>query len=152
MKSAPNTLPTEPANRVTGGIDWARDDHAVSVVDHLGREIVRATIEHNATGLRELLTAARTAGAREAVWNVLFLRGSARGFFLDFVRREMPWLSARYEALYAQGTRVQAEYRETVERRVERLAREVGLGGLTREDRIRREAGPAPPRQLELVW
>ena len=104
------------------------------------------------SGLRELLTAARTAGAREAVWNVLFLRGSARGFFLDFVRREMPWLSARYEALYAQGTRVQAEYRETVERRVERLAREVGLGGLTREDRIRREAGPAPPRQLELVW
>jgi DNA repair photolyase len=103
-------------------------------------------------GLRELLTAARAAGAREAVWNVLFLRGSARGFFLDFVRRELPWLIARYEALYALGTRAQAEYRDTVERRVERLAREIGLGGLTREDRIRREAVPGPPRQLELVW
>lgn len=103
-------------------------------------------------GLRELLAAARAAGAREAVWNVLFLRGSARGFFLDYVRREMPWLSARYEALYAQGTRAQAEYRGMVEGRVERLAREVGLGGLTREDRIRREAAPAPSRQLELVW
>jgi transposase len=65
LKSAPNTLPTEPANGVTGGIDWARDDHAVSVVDHLGREIVRATIEHNATGLRELLTVLQRAGARE---------------------------------------------------------------------------------------
>jgi DNA repair photolyase len=103
-------------------------------------------------GLRELLAAARAAGAREAVWNVLFLRGSARGFFLDYVRSEMPWLSARYDALYAQGTRAQAEYREGIERRMERLAREVGLGGLTREDRVRREAVPAPARQLELVW
>lgn len=65
MKSAPNTLPTEPANGVTGGIDWARDDHAVSVVDRLGREIVRATIEHNATGLRELLTVLQRAGVAE---------------------------------------------------------------------------------------
>jgi DNA repair photolyase len=102
-------------------------------------------------GLRELLVAAREAGAREAVWNVLFLRGSARGFFLDFVRRELPWLTTRYEALYAQGTRAEADYRQSVEQRVERLAREVGLGGLTREDRVRREA-PTPARQLELVW
>ena len=102
--------------------------------------------------LRELLTAARAAGAREAVWNVLFLRGSARTFFLDFVRREMPWLSGRYESLYALGTRAQAAYCDTVERRMERLASEIGLGGLTREDRIRREAVPAPPRQLELIW
>jgi DNA repair photolyase len=102
-------------------------------------------------GLRELLQAARAAGAREAVWNVLFLRGSARGFFLDFVRRELPWLTTRYESLYSQGTRAEAEYRQAVEERVERLAREVGLAGLTREDRVRREA-PAPTRQLELIW
>jgi DNA repair photolyase len=101
--------------------------------------------------LRELLEAARAAGAGEAVWNVLFLRGNARGFFLDFVRREMPWMSARYESLYAKGTRAAAEYREAVEQRVERLAREVGLAGLTREDRVRRE-GPGRARPLELVW
>ena len=65
MKSAPKTLPTEPANGVTGGIDWARDDHAVSVVDRRGREIVRATIEHNATGLRELLAVLTRAGVAE---------------------------------------------------------------------------------------
>jgi DNA repair photolyase len=103
-------------------------------------------------GLRELLTAARAAGAREAIWNVLFLRGSSRGFFLDFVRRELPWLSARYEALYAGGTRAETGYRQRVEERVERLAREVGLAGLTRDDRIRREVVPTPAKQLELVW
>ena len=102
-------------------------------------------------GLRDLLRAAREAGAREAVWNVLFLRGSARGFYLDVVKREFPWLSARYETLYARGTRAENEYREGIERLVERLARESGLAGLAREDRIRREA-PARPRQLELAW
>lgn len=102
-------------------------------------------------GLRDLLRAAREAGAREAVWNVLFLRGSARGFYLDFVKREFPWLSARYEALYGRGTRAEAEYRDGVERLVERLAQESGLAGLAREDRIRREA-PARSSQLELVW
>ena len=33
MKSARTTLPEEPAGDVTCGIDWARDDHAVSVVN-----------------------------------------------------------------------------------------------------------------------
>jgi transposase len=65
MKSAPNTLPTEPANGVTGGIDWACDDHAVSIVDARGRESVRCTVEHNAAGLRELLAVLERAGARE---------------------------------------------------------------------------------------
>ena len=65
MKSARNTLPTEPANGVTGGIDWARDDHAVSIVDDRGREIVRSTVEHNAAGLRELLVVLERAGVAE---------------------------------------------------------------------------------------
>lgn len=55
MKSARNTLPEEPLNGVTGGIDWARDDHAVSVVDARGRELHRCTVEHSAAGLRELV-------------------------------------------------------------------------------------------------
>ena len=36
MKSASIALPEEPPNSVTGGLDWARDDHAVSVVDTSG--------------------------------------------------------------------------------------------------------------------
>ena len=62
MKSA-NTPTTEqttalhedPPGDVTAGLDWARDDHAVSIVDGRGREIARMMIEHTAEGLRSLL-------------------------------------------------------------------------------------------------
>jgi len=66
LKSARNTLTEEPVNAVTCGIDWARDDHAVSVVDARGREISRHTIEHSAAGLRELVSVLARAGAGEA--------------------------------------------------------------------------------------
>jgi transposase len=65
LQSARNTLPEEPAGGVTAGIDWARDDHAVSVVDARGREIRRCTIEHSAAGLRELAGVLARAGAGE---------------------------------------------------------------------------------------
>ncbi len=59
MKSASTTLiaqlPDDPPNGVTGGLDWARDDHAVSVVDARGRELVRHSVEHSAAGLAELV-------------------------------------------------------------------------------------------------
>jgi transposase len=55
MKSASNTLPETPLNDVTAGIDWARDDHAVSIVDGRGREIARSMVEHTAAGLRDLI-------------------------------------------------------------------------------------------------
>jgi transposase len=54
MKSAPSTLPEEPPNGLTCGIDWARDDHAVAVVDARGRQVHRCVIEHSAAGLRAL--------------------------------------------------------------------------------------------------
>ena len=63
--TARTTLPDHAPNDVTCGIDWARDDHAVSIVDHRGREIVRSTVEHNAAGLRELLVVLERAGVRE---------------------------------------------------------------------------------------
>jgi len=55
MKSARKTLPLKPDNGIRE-IDWARDDHAASIVDGDDREITRHTINHNAAGLRELLT------------------------------------------------------------------------------------------------
>jgi transposase len=54
MKSAPS-LPEEAPNGLTCGIDWARDDHAVAVVDARGREVHRCVVEHSAAGLRALL-------------------------------------------------------------------------------------------------
>jgi transposase len=60
-----NFLPEDPPNGVTGGLDWARDDHAVSVVDARGREIYRHTVEHSAAGLAELVDVLARAGAQE---------------------------------------------------------------------------------------
>jgi transposase len=65
VKSASTTLPEEPPNGVTGGLDWARDDHAVSVVDARGRELCRHSVEHSAAGLRELIAVLRDAGVGE---------------------------------------------------------------------------------------
>jgi transposase len=68
MQYAPRVLPAKPANGLTCGIDWARDDHAVSIVDADGREVLRSTVEHNATGLQELLAVlARTAVSEVAI-------------------------------------------------------------------------------------
>ncbi|MGH3095343.1 MAG: IS110 family transposase [Streptosporangiales bacterium] len=65
MQSASNTLPEEPPGAVTAGVDWARDDHAVAVVDARGRQIARHTVEHSAAGLRDLLAVLARAGAGE---------------------------------------------------------------------------------------
>jgi transposase len=59
VKSASTTgsskLPDQPANGVTSGVDWASEDHAVSIVDDRGREIARTTVEHTAAGLRAMV-------------------------------------------------------------------------------------------------
>lgn len=65
MKSARNTLPPKPVNGLTCGIDWARDDHAVSIVDVNGHEVLRRTIAHDAAGLRELLSVLDDTGVGE---------------------------------------------------------------------------------------
>jgi len=65
VKSASTTLPDEPPNGLTGGLDWARDDHAMAVVDARGREVTRHTVAHSAAGLAELIDRLRQAGCRE---------------------------------------------------------------------------------------
>jgi DNA repair photolyase len=100
--------------------------------------------------LRDLLRGAADAGAFQAIWNVLFLRGSTRPFFLDFLRREMPWLVPTYRTLYAGGPSASTEYRSTIDALMQRLTGETGLAGLNREERIRAER-PAAPRQLTLL-
>ena len=103
-------------------------------------------------GLRELLAAALAAGAREAIAQALFLRTEMTWrFFLEFVGREFPWALARYRALYPAPGNAPRAYRDEVERRVTRLAAEVGFPSRTRDERVRAEA-PARPRQLSLIW
>jgi DNA repair photolyase len=101
--------------------------------------------------LRALFAAARAAGARETIWNVLFLRGETRAFFLDFIAVEFPRLLPRYRALYAGGATAENAYRERVEVIAERAALAAGFPGRSRADRITAER-PARPRQLLLEW
>jgi DNA repair photolyase len=103
-------------------------------------------------GLRGLLGAARAAGAEEAICQALFLRTPmVRDFFLDFLRQELPWALPRYLELFPRPGSAPREYREGVERLVERLARETGFAARSREARVRDEAPPRS-RQLSLVW
>jgi transposase len=55
LKSARSILPSTPPGGLTCGVDWARDDHAVSVVNEHGSEVHRWTVAHTAAGLRGLL-------------------------------------------------------------------------------------------------
>ena len=52
------TDPTEPVERPrpTGGVDWAKDDHAVAVVAPNGEQILRFSVTHDAAGLRTMKT------------------------------------------------------------------------------------------------
>ncbi|HTI56555.1 MAG TPA: radical SAM protein [Verrucomicrobiae bacterium] len=103
-------------------------------------------------GLRELLAAARAAGAREVISQTLFLRTAMTWrFFLDFVGTEFPWALPRYRELFPRPGNAPAPYREEIDRRVSRLAAEVGFPARTREERVRAEA-PARPRQLVIEW
>jgi transposase len=69
VKSASNTvkneLPEFPPNDLTAGVDWARDNHALSVVAGRGREIHRCTVEHTTTGLRGLINVLGKHGVGE---------------------------------------------------------------------------------------
>jgi len=65
MQCAPVFLPPEPANGMTCGIDWARDDHAVSVVNRSGSEVQRWTVPHTGEGLGGLVRRLTRVGVAE---------------------------------------------------------------------------------------
>jgi transposase len=54
------------APRVTAGVDWAKDDHAVCVVGDQGEVLERFTVRHDAAGLRQLAGRLLRAGALQA--------------------------------------------------------------------------------------
>jgi transposase len=58
-------LPPLEADQLTAGVDWARDDHAVAMVDAAGRLVERFVVDHTAAGLRELVRRLGRQGARE---------------------------------------------------------------------------------------
>jgi transposase len=57
--------PAEVMGPVTAGIDWASENHAVSVVDDQGRPVERFSIAHTAPELRRLVTRLHRCGVVE---------------------------------------------------------------------------------------
>ena len=67
MSVAESVGPGRPGStaRSTAGVDWASEDHAVSVVDAQGVELERFGVEHTAAGLRRLTDRLGRAGVVE---------------------------------------------------------------------------------------
>jgi hypothetical protein len=66
MSVNPEPGPGRPASRPTAGIDWASEEHAVSVVGPQGVELERFTVEHTAAGLRRGCGVCRVASSASA--------------------------------------------------------------------------------------
>ena len=62
----PDESPIVPiAPRVTAGVDWAKDDHAVCVVGDQGQVLDRFTVAHTAAGLKRMAAGLLRAGVEE---------------------------------------------------------------------------------------
>jgi DNA repair photolyase len=77
--------------------------------------------------LRALLRAAKDAGAAFAHCSPLRLYPAIRPRFLPLVARDFPALLPRYERAFDERGELSAAYAAALERRVERLRREVGI-------------------------
>jgi transposase len=53
------------SGRVTAGVDWASEDHAVAIVDDRGVELERFSVAHTAPELRRLVARLRRSGVGE---------------------------------------------------------------------------------------
>ncbi len=96
--------------------------------------------------LREVVKAAREAGATGVWTNLLFLRPGTREHFLEHLAQDWPELVPRYRELYRNRAYLPADETTPVRRRVAALARELGVA-----DRRIRPAEPArEPEQLAL--
>ena len=64
-RRAPAEATTPTHGRVTAGVDWASEDHAIAVVDDQGRPVDRFSITHTGPELRRLVTRLRRWGVCE---------------------------------------------------------------------------------------
>ncbi len=92
--------------------------------------------------LREVVRAARKAGATGVWANLLFLRPGTREHFLEHLAEDWPEQVPLYERLYADKAYLGSELMKPVRSEIARLAREF-------EIRDRRALRLAPPPELE---
>jgi DNA repair photolyase len=96
--------------------------------------------------LREVVRAAREAGATGIWANLLFLRPGTREHFLTHLAEDWPEQVPLYEEIYAGKAYLGAELMKPVRGEVSRLAREYGI----RDRRALKLAPPPEPEQLSL--
>ncbi|MFC7658397.1 IS110 family transposase [Pseudonocardia benzenivorans] len=63
--SVTETAPSVDPHRPTGGVDWAKDDHAVCVLAPDGEQLQRFSVTHDRTGLRTMVGRLSKAGVVE---------------------------------------------------------------------------------------
>src|SRR3989442_5200572 len=97
--------------------------------------------------LREVVRAAREAGATGIWANLLFLRPGTREHFLEHLAEDWPEQLARYEELYARKAYLGADVMNPVRNEVSRLRREFDI----RDRRVLRPAPPPEPEQISLT-
>jgi DNA repair photolyase len=97
--------------------------------------------------LREVVMAAREAGATGVWTNLLFLRPGTREHFLQHLAEDWPELVPSYRELYRGRAYLGAEDVKPVKRRVSALARELGVA----DRRVRPVEPEAEPEQLALA-
>jgi DNA repair photolyase len=97
--------------------------------------------------LREVVRAAREAGATGIWANLLFLRPGTREHFLEHLAEDWPEQLPLYEELYAGRAYLGADDAKPVRNQVSQLAREFDI----RDRRSLRLAPPPEPEQLSLT-
>jgi DNA repair photolyase len=97
--------------------------------------------------LRDVVRAAREAGATGIWANLLFLRPGTREHFLAHLAEDWPEQVPHYEELYAKKAYLGADLSKPLRAEISRLAREYGV----RDRRELKLAPPPEPEQLSLA-
>ncbi|MCV7196808.1 Rv2578c family radical SAM protein [Mycobacterium angelicum] len=100
------------------------------------------SVEH----LDGLLAQIAAAGATGVTVFGLHLRGSTRGWFMEWLARAHPELVGRYRELYRRGAYLPPHYRETLRQRAAPLIAKYRLGGDHRPVQRKPDATPEPPQ------
>ncbi|MBB2990389.1 DNA repair photolyase [Mycolicibacterium iranicum] len=98
--------------------------------------------------LDDLLRRISEAGATSVTVFGLHLRGSTRGWFMDWLARTHPELVGQYRQLYRKGAYLPAEYRADLQRRAAPL---VAKYGLAPDRRSFREAPTTAPPAADVL-
>jgi DNA repair photolyase len=97
--------------------------------------------------LRATVREIAACGATSVTPLVLHLRPGAREWFMAWLARHHPYLVARYERLYADGSYAPKWYQRRITRQVHELAEEYGIGPTRTAGSPRRIRPPEPAEQ-----